>query len=100
MQNYFKLKTKTIKQLFLMTGLIIGCTLFIVGCKKKDADANPDPNPTVIPIQTTQQAIVPMAGTTSLAILAGSAITNTGATNVTGDIGLSPGTSVGGFPPG
>ncbi|MES2616609.1 MAG: ice-binding family protein [Bacteroidota bacterium] len=81
-----------------MTGLIIGSALFIVGCKKKDKD--PDPNPTVIPIQTTEQAIVPMAGTAGLAILAGSAITNTGATNITGDIGLSPGTSVGGFPPG
>src|SRR6202008_3112284 len=36
----------------------------------------------------------------NFALLAGSTITNTGATNVTGDIGLSPGSSVGGFPPG
>jgi len=36
----------------------------------------------------------------NLAVLAGSAVTSTGATSVTGDLGVSPGTSVTGFPPG
>jgi hypothetical protein len=35
----------------------------------------------------------------NFAILAGSAITSTGPSIITGDIGLSPGSSVGGFPP-
>jgi hypothetical protein len=81
----------------LITSLAIASVVFITGCKKDDADPG---NPIVIPVQTTVQQVVSLAGTSSFVILSGSAITNTGATAITGDIGLSPGISIGGFPPG
>ena len=43
---------------------------------------------------------VTLGSTSTFAILAASTVTNTGASVVTGDIGVSPGTTVTGFPPG
>src|ERR1035437_5514542 len=89
------MKTKKIIAAFTIVSVVL-----IAGCKKDNTSPSPTPNPIVIPTQTTTQAMVPLAGASSLAILAGSAVTSTGATVITGDLGLSPGTSVGGFPPG
>jgi len=87
------MKTKKIFTTF----AIVTVVLFF-GCKT-DVTTNTD-NPKPIPIQNITLAKVDLAGVSNFAIIAGSAITNTGATTITGDMGLSPGISVGGFPPG
>ena len=56
--------------------------------------------PIIIPAQTTAQARVRLNGASSFAVLAGSVITSTEETTVTGNLGLCPGSSVTGFPPG
>jgi len=45
-------------------------------------------------------AIVPLGTAATYGVLAGSTVTSTGATSITGDLGVSPGTAVTGFPPG
>jgi hypothetical protein len=90
------MKTKTV-----FTTLVLVLAILFAGCKKDKTDTTASgTTPIVIPLQTTVQVTVPLAGATNLAVLAGSAVTSTGATTITGDLGLSPGSSVGGFPPG
>jgi len=82
----------------LFTSIAIISVVFFSACKA-DVITNVD-NPVPIPIQNKTHESVALSGLSEFAIIAGSAITSTGATTVTGDMGLSPGTSCGGFPPG
>jgi hypothetical protein len=50
--------------------------------------------------KATAQALVPLGTASTYGVLAGSTVTNTGPSAVTGNLGLSPGTAVSGFPPG
>ena len=62
--------------------------VIIAGCKKDKTDTT-STTPIVIPIQTTIQPTVPLAGASNFAVLAGSGVTNTGATTITGNLGLA-----------
>ncbi len=100
-ENSFTIKNKKMEKKKLLTTLAVVLVVLIAGCKKDNTDpVTPVVTPIVIPLQTTVQSMVSLAGSTNLAVLAGSAVTSTGATTITGDLGLSPGSSVGGFPPG
>lgn len=77
---------------------IVAVALFSA-CQKEELSSGSG-NPNVITLQSTIHSAVSLASTSDFAILAGSSITNTGATSITGNLGLSPGSSVGGFPPG
>ncbi len=57
--------------------------------------------PLLSPLSTARAATTPTLGTAgTFGVLAGSTVTNTGPTTVIGDLGVSPGTAVTGFPPG
>jgi hypothetical protein len=77
-----------------LIGLLVvpGAAAAAMGCSSPASDGTS---------RVSQAVTAPVLGAVvSYAVLAGSTVTNTGPTVVTGDLGVSPGTAVTGFPPG
>jgi hypothetical protein len=80
------------RQFGMMTSLVL--MIFLAGCCS-------DHNPLgVREGGAGGPAVVPLGTTSGFTVLAGTTVTNTNATRVTGNLGVSPGSAVTGFPPG
>lgn len=89
------------KTIRLFTDLAIKSIVSVARYTKKKIDkAFCKTNSIVLQIQITEQAKVLLNGISNFSVFSGSAVSNTGKTKITGDCGVSPDSSIGGFPPG
>jgi hypothetical protein len=83
----------------LEVGLVYTATI-TTGAEDSEGTALAADHTWTFTIDACGQAPVVLGAASSFVVLAGSTVTNTGPTSITGDLGVSPGAAITGFPPG
>src|SRR5258706_9595430 len=85
----------------LLTTLAIVSVALLAGCKQDQlAPANASASPNASSLKSTDRNLAisartaTLVGTSNFAVLAGTTVTNDGASLITGDLGVSPGTAI------